>query len=808
MRFNRLILLTFIFILFSVSSYAQILSVKDAMDSTDIEYVSVISEKDNFISHTNAKGNINISPIAGSDSIIIHFVGYEKLQFSYNELKQMGFTVYINRQNTEMDEIVISSKKWNEKSSEVSSRINVITPREAQFQNPQTSADLVGLSGEVYIQKSQLGGGSPMIRGFAANRVLISYDGIRMNNAIFRSGNLQNIISIDPFNIDQVEIDHGPGSVIYGSDAIGGVMNFQSPTLIYSFDTSYYSDSKAAMRYSSANSESTGHLSFRLGTKRFASSTSFTYSNFNDLRMGSNGPDEYLRKQFVTEGFAGDKIANNPDPELQVGTGYRQLNINQKLGYKVTEKSGFEYAFGYSTTSDIPRYDRLNLYGNNDSLRYARWHYGPQVWMINKLQFNCMNPTFFHDELNVIIARQDFEESREIRSFNDTLGSVNTEKLIAYSFNLDVKKNLSSRNTFFYGLEAIRNDVTSRVDFLRNPLQNADPSELTTRYPDGANWSSYAAYVNLKSKIGSKLNWQNAVRYNIIDINAVLDSVNFVAPVDEIQLTTSALTGSTGLVFQLNDRTILSTNLSTAFRAPNIDDVAKVFDSEPGAVIVPNENLKSEYAYSADIGLKKNFENTVTIKLNGFYTYLDNAMVRRNFLLNGQDSINYLGTRSNVQAIQNAAYAEVYGIQLALNLRMGDYFSLNINYTIQDGEEELDDGSKSAVRHVPPNFGRAELIFERRKLRVSVYSIYNSELSYNNLAVSERNKEHLYARDELGRPYSPEWYTFNFKSSYKIGSGINIGLGLENITDVRYRTYSSGITAAGRNLVVSVNAKF
>jgi hemoglobin/transferrin/lactoferrin receptor protein len=97
--------------------------------------------------------------------------------------------------------------------------------------NPQTSADLLANSGHVFVQKSQLGGGSPMIRGFSTNRVLITVDGIRLNNAIFRGGNVHNVISINPFNIEKTEIILGSGSVIYGSDAIGGVMNFYTTAL-------------------------------------------------------------------------------------------------------------------------------------------------------------------------------------------------------------------------------------------------------------------------------------------------------------------------------------------------------------------------------------------------------------------------------------------------------------------------------------------------------------------------------------------------------------------------------------------------
>ncbi|WP_084607817.1 TonB-dependent receptor plug domain-containing protein [Prevotella dentasini] len=133
-----------------------------------------------------------------------------------------------------LDEVVVSASKWRQNISEQPKRISVITPGESLFQNPQTAADLLELSGQVYVQKSQLGGGSPMIRGFATNRLLYSVDGIRMNTAIFRSGNLQNVISLDPFAMERTEVLFGPGSVIYGSDAMGGVMSFTTKNPVFS----------------------------------------------------------------------------------------------------------------------------------------------------------------------------------------------------------------------------------------------------------------------------------------------------------------------------------------------------------------------------------------------------------------------------------------------------------------------------------------------------------------------------------------------------------------------------------------------
>ena len=163
------------------------------------------------------------------------------------------------------------------------------------FTNPQTAADLLQSSGQVYVQKSQLGGGSPIIRGFSTNRLLIAVDGVRFNTAIFRGGNVQNIISIDPFAVARTEVILGPGSVVYGSDAVGGVMNFYTKKPKFSFKEGYSFSGNSTVRYATANKEKTGHFDFNIGAKKWAFLTSVTYSDFDNLRMGSHGPDDYLR---------------------------------------------------------------------------------------------------------------------------------------------------------------------------------------------------------------------------------------------------------------------------------------------------------------------------------------------------------------------------------------------------------------------------------------------------------------------------------------------------------------------------------
>ena len=187
---------------------------------------------------------------------------------------------------------------------------------------------------------------------------------------------------------------------------------------------------------------------------------------------------------------------------------------------------------------------------------------------------------------------------------------------------------------------------------------------------------------------------------------------------------------------------------------------------------------------------------------------MQNALVRRNFQLNGQDSIDYDGTLSQVQAIQNAAVAQVYGIQAGLEIKLPAGFGFSSDLNIQKGEEELDNGETSPSRHAAPIFGVSRLTLGAKNLNIQLSLNYSGEKKYEDLPLEEQAKTEIYAVDANGKPYSPSWYTLNFYALYRISGNFSISAGLENLTDQRYRPYSSGMAGAGRNFILSARANF
>ncbi|AUC83746.1 TonB-dependent receptor domain-containing protein [Lacinutrix sp. Bg11-31] len=799
---NKKNLLVFLIVFcFSFYTQAQDITVINKQTQEPIIGAAIYNKTKSKSVVTDFNGKANLDTFKASD--VIYFKHLSYILSSVKKTLISNGEVQLNPKAQGLDEIVISGSKFKENKRDIPKKISSISASEIAFENPQTSADLLKSTGQVYIQKSQLGGGSPMIRGFSTNRLLITVDGVRMNNAIFRGGNIQNVISIDPFSIQSTEVSLGAGNVIYGSDAIGGVMSFYTKTPKVSFTDSTYIKTNAVIRYASASQEKTAHLDVNYGFKKWAFITNASYTDFGDLRMGSHGPEDYIRPEFVVTTNNEDVIVENSNPNNQKFSGYNQFNIMQKARYEAQENLTFDLGVFYTETSNTPRYDRLIRY-RGGNLRSAEWYYGPQKWFMTNLNVTKLSSNSnLYDKIKTTVAYQNFQESRIDRDFQSDTRNIREEGVDAFSFNLDLEKRLTKNTALFYGVEYVHNTVRS-VGVEENITTNTSEPTVT-RYPDGSTWQSAAVYASLKYKPNTNVVFQTGLRYNNVTSNAdfTKNNVFLDLPFAKAKNNSSALTGTAGVSWYPSEIMQWKLNFSSAFRAPNIDDIGKVFDSEPGAVVVPNNNLNPEHAYGGELGLTLNFNDVVVLDTATFYTYLDNALVRRDGDLNGETQVFYDGELSNVQSIQNASKSWIYGFEVGAKINFSETLKLTSQYNVIGGTEETD-GIEVPVRHVTPNFGNTHLVWQNKTLKADAFINYNNTLSFNQLAPSEQGKAYLYALDSDGNPYSPSWFTLNFRTQYQLNKSTSITASLENITDQRYRTYSSGISAAGRNLIVAL----
>lgn len=798
------VFLLFIFLWTGYPGLAQEIIVLDKEGKQALPGADILDKKSKLSIQTNTEGKAILSLFTEKNPITVSKTGFQSQTFSWEALDTLDFVVQLEYSPFTLETTVISASRWNQNANDVPGKVRQLDSEWLDLRNPVTTADWLGSSGEIFVQKSQLGGGSPMIRGFSANRLLYAIDGVRMNTAIFRSGNLQQVISIDPFSLQNTEILFGPGAVMYGSDAIGGAMVFET---IRPDHENQKLKGNLVSRFSSAYSEETVHGDFSYGKGKWAFVSSASYFDFGDLVMGkSKGQTSYLRTSFVKRINGQDQEVANPNPRKQVGSAYRQLNLMQKISFKASKNSTIDYAFHYSTTSNVPRYDRL-IEKRDGKLRFSRWDYGPQRWTMHQLNWNNSSPTKAYDQLKITAAFQLFEESRIERRMGNATQFERVEQVQASSLNADFIKTLFKSHFLNYGLEAVINKVDSKgraKNIISQQLATA-----STRYPN-ATWTSWAVYANYVAPLSSQWKIQSALRYTINGIDADFSNNLEFFPLPKLQLTDQyhSLTGNLGFVFQVDPSFSISPQVSTGYRAPNVDDMGKFFDSQPKTVLVPNSDLRPEYAYNAELNLNKKLLEKIKLDLTGYYTWLDQAMVRRPSTWNGQSELLYNGEMSKIYSIQNAAFAEIKGIQAGFEIFLTRKLLLTSRYNWQKGIEELDDKNTSPSRHAAPTFGATKLRYQNNKMSLELSSQYSAAVPFERMPQEEIGKPTIYASDSNGNPYSPAWTVINFSAKIPITSSIQINTGIENIGNLQYRSYSSGIVSPGRNFQVSIKGVF
>lgn len=780
----------------------QILHFYDESTWQPIEGVHV--SVNNQILVSDQQGNISVNELFSSTMLSISHSDFESIILSYSLIMEKKHNIGLKSNANTFDETVISASKVQEKKKDVAQKIQVLKSSEMQFQNQTSMADVMSNTGNVFVQKSQLGGGSPIIRGFETNKVLLVVDGIRMNNAIYRGGHLQNIITLDNAMMDRAEVVFGPGSVVYGSDAIGGVMTFTTKNPTLSSNDKVLVKGGAYTRYFSAANGYSANANVSVGSKRFGSLTSFTYSNYGDLRQGVNRSPfvgNFGSRPWYVDRINGvDSMVINADTNVQVGSGYTQYDFLQKFIFKQNDWMTHKLNFQLSNSSNIDRYDRLTLMSSGKP-KFAEWYYGPQFRLFGSYTMELSNKNKFYDNARIILGYQSIEESRMDRRFQKNYLNNRIEKLDIFTFNADFLKKIA-KHEIRYGLDAYLNQVNSSA-FVKDIVADTT-AFLDTRYPDGgSSMNAIAAYTTHTWEISDKIILNDGLRFSQVGLSARFnDKTFFPFPFNSIIQNNSAVNGNIGIIYMPNEKWRFTATGSTGFRAPNVDDLTKVFESVPGKVVVPNPNLKPEYSYSAELGINHYFAKSINIGVNGYYTLLQNALTVQNSKYNGLDSINYDGTLSQVMTTTNAGRAYVYGFEGFAIGKLGEYFSLlaTLNYTY--GRINTDT-IPYPLDHIPPVFGKVSLTYQYSKFKAEFFTMYSGwkRLKDYNL-IGEDNYSYALPQG------MPGWFTLNVRAGYNFNKNLAVQFACENILDQNYRNFASNISAPGRNFILTLRGNF
>lgn len=722
---------------------------------------------------------------------------YSQKNFAQNSVQDT-----IKPNQIDLDEVIISVNKTEELKKSVAQQVQVLNAKQIEMSQSQSTADLISNSGNVFVQKSQMGGGSPVIRGFEASRILLVVDGVKLNNIIYRSGHLQNIVTMDNAILDRAEILFGPSSTVYGSDALGGVIHMRTKDPLFAeHEQKTLLKVNALSRYGSVNNEKTGHVDFNLGGQKLSSLTSFTYSSFDDLKSGKNQnpfyTQSYGERPYYVERINGkDSLVKNSDRYLQVNSGYSQYDILQKISYKVNERVRHAVNFQFSNSSDVPRYDRLTDPAGT-GLKYAEWYYGPQQRILAAYDYKFIDHNSFFNVVNAGINFQNIEESRHTRRFDKNNLSHRTENVNVYGLFVNMSR-MTEKHKIQVGVDAQYNTLKSTA--ADEDILTGLSSALDSRYPDGDNsMADVAVYFSHSWKINHTLSLTDGLRFGLVSLSSTfVDTSFFHLPYTKAEQSNPVYSGSLGLIHNPSDDLKLSVLLSTGFRAPNVDDLSKVFESAPGLVIVPNNDLKPEKTINGEIGITRIYNRKTSWENSIYYTQFYDAVVTDKFKLNGLDSILYDGTLSQVMANQNKGKAFIYGFSSAIRTQCTDNLtaSFNLNYTY--GRVKTD-SSDYPLDHIPPFMMRLQLSYTFHNFSSDFFVNYNGWKKLKDYYQNGEDNEQYATLDGM-----PAWFTLNLRASYKVQKNITLQTGVDNIFDTQYRTFSSGINAPGRNIIAAV----
>ncbi|MES2618397.1 MAG: TonB-dependent receptor [Bacteroidota bacterium] len=785
---------------------AQTIQIKDRSTLQPIPNVQVNTKTANNL------GQIAYSEIKSTQKGALYVfsrVGYFSDSMTDEALIASSYTVLLSEKSYDMKGFVVSASKFEEKIEDVAQQVAILDLHQMQFANQPTTAELIQQSGRAFVQKSQMGGGSVAMRGFEANKVLMVVDGVRMNNAIYRGGHLQNILTVDNNMLDKTEMLFGPGSVVYGSDALGGVIHFYTKNPELSATDKVLFKAMAFTRYGTAMSEKTGHIDFNIGLKKWAFLTSFTYGDFGDMSIGKNENKDYPSwgiKNFTVQRFNNkDSMVQNNDSFNQIPTGYKQYDFMQKVLFKQNKYITHLLNVQYSNTTDIPRYDRLTELESNGKPANAEWYYGPQTRTMASYRLSVDKKTTVFDRINFILAFQDIKESRHNRGFGSANKTHRSESVKVYTLNADFEKAISAKTELRYGVEITSNDVQSTAS--RENVNTGAISAQSTRYPDGGSvMRSSALYLTQTNYFSKKLLLNTGIRFTNTYLKSVFKDKTFFPFVqNDIEQRNQNTSGNIGLVYLPGNDWKIAASVATGFRAANVDDMAKVFESGGGRVVIPNAFVKPEQTTNLDVTITKTVKKKFNFEVNGYYTKFSNALTYGKAQLNGKDTITFGGVLSNIYTMQNAQNAYIYGTYAATNLDFSKKLSLNASINYTRGRINTDTVDYP-LDHISPVFGKVGVVYKGNKFKVEFFSVFNgAKKSKDYNLLGEDNQ--IYSADPKNG-FNPAWATFNIRGFYQINKMLQVQLAVENIMDQHYRTFSSGTSAPGRNIMLTLRGNF
>ena len=656
-----------------------------------------------------------------------------------------------------LETVQVTATRRAESTFDVPVATDVIDRDEIRAAAPQTVMDALRGQAGAYVQQTTPGQGVVILRGLKGSEVLHVVDGFRLNNAIFRNAPNQYVALVDSQSLARIEAVRGPMSALYGSDAMGGVL--QMLTWEPRFDGGEW-QTRGLLRsmYGSADDSTLSRVEGVLGRERLVMSGGATYQDVNERRVG--GGEELPYTQFTARA------------------------ADAKVRALVTAGNELTLSLQYSEQPRTPRYDELTPgYGQAQASSALYW-FEPQRRDFAQLRWRGSNATVAWDSAEAQVGQQTIEDGRRNRdsgsNYEDRESNVDTSRGLAFQ----ASKAIGASHHLTYGMDHYEDEVESSRT--RTDVETGATGVRAPRFPDGSTMSQAGAFVADDWSVGERLDVLGGVRWNM-SRTRLPASGGFAATTVE----DDGFTGNLGVACALTESVRFIANLGQGFRAPNVFDLGTYGDRPGNRFNVPNPDLEPEQVTTLDAGWKVR-NDRLEGELIGFYSRYRDKITS---VLTGEATDS---GRLVVQS-QNAARLVLYGAEFSLRHRLSDSVESRTQLTWTRGVETLAGDSYPADR-IPPLNGSAGITW-----RPATRWTLDGWLNFAD------QQDRYSPRDEVDpriRPDStPGWATFNVRAAWEASEHVYTSLQYGNIGDHRYREFGSGLDAAGRGIVLTLEVR-
>ena len=668
--------------------------------------------------------------------------------------------------------LIISATRLERPDAEVPRATNLIEPEDLWRDNPRSVPAALQRQPGIMVQSTEYGGGSPSVRGLIGQQVLLMVDGIRINNSIFRFGPNQYLSTVDPFIIDRIEVVRGPGSALYGSDALGGTISLWTRHR-EEFGESFDAHVRAKARGATADRS----FHFRAETEGNLGPVGWLIGSSGKWRRDLDGGDHTGRQPF---------------------TGHDEFDGDIHLDFHLNDHWTIRAAAISVWQDNVPRSDQLFIgYRNTGTTAFEEFH---RKWQRHELYYGKLEARDLGDAISTVdvtLSADHQSELRNIRRTGSTVLQRDEDAVLSAGLSAMVSSKIIPYNTLTGGFEIYHDWVNSDTESTDQLTGAETKAPQRGSFADDSTYRTMAVYLQDELKPCDWLSFVGGVRFSHIRVE--MDELDPV-PGDGVDLPDLSRT-FTDLSWDVHGNVRIPipdlnlwgvAGISRGFRAPNIDDFS-AFQEGGSSFDVPNPDVKPESMIQIEAGLKggnKKWKGS----LFAFKSHIDDLITRQNTTFGGS-AISPSG--KPFKARDNSRHAAIYGVELDLEVEVYKHIRPFVVFTYIVGRDRDRD---EVIRRMPPAMATYGVRYQEDKWFIEAY------------LESARAQHRLSADDKtdvrIPKGGTPGWTTVNLRGGYEFTKRIKATLSVENLFDKDHRYHGSGVNEPGLNATMSLEVGF